>query len=149
MLNENSKNIKVTFDLRDEMRINPNRIKRIQSLTLDQNKPYTGLSGKNGLFCSDDWWDNIKNGKIETKIISGRISRLYRSGQDDMGKENSFVLNLGNNLSIEESIYMLKPEDLHLFQVNSEVIIMYAYDYLKSGELLDIVVKMAIRLPEK
>lgn len=140
-----SESVKVTFDLRKEMLINSDRITRIQNLTLNKDKPNTGLSGKNGLFCSDEWWSKIKNGDIKTKCVSGKISCLHSSGQDYPEENNSFRLKLDNGENIDESIYVLDKEYINLFQINTEIIIIYAYDYLKSGELLDIVIQMAVK----
>lgn len=148
MFINNSKNIKVTFDLRKEMLINPDRINRIQDLTLNKNKPNIGLLGNNGLFCSAEWWLSVENGNIKTKIISGRIVNLYKAGQDNIENYNSFTLMLESGERIEEGIYVLDKKDMELFHINSEVFIIYAYDYLKSGDLLGIVLQMAINISE-
>lgn len=137
--------VKFTFDLRKEMLINPDRITRIQNLTLNQDKPNTGLSGQNGLFCCEEWWSKIKNGDVKTKCVSGKISSLYSSGQDYPEGNNSFRLKLDNGENIDESIYVLDKEDMDLFQINTEIVIIYSCDYLKSDELLDIVIQMAVK----
>jgi hypothetical protein len=61
-----------------------------------------GILRTHGLFGSDEWWGNIKSGKLPVYSASGIISRLYLSGMRDMPE---FTLRSDNG---EESNWLRK-----------------------------------------
>jgi hypothetical protein len=151
---ENSKiPMKLVYLLSEELKAKPEQITLAQSLTLDKSKPYMGLKGTYGLFGSQEWWDNINQGRMPLQYVTGVITRTYVAGQDPSSIDNSFSLLLNNGSTCEESIYdYINKEDKKLFQIGSKVEIVYAHDELKrrgsNGEksYLDIVLEMAVSL---
>lgn len=75
---------KMVFDLRSSSSVlmDENYIKYIQQTTLDKGTTM-GLKGDNGLFATAEWWENIKNGNIETYCVKGVIVGI--------NEENSFI----------------------------------------------------------
>ncbi|MDO7380648.1 hypothetical protein Q5X40_12075, partial [Acinetobacter baumannii] len=61
---------KLVFDLRSSSSIlmDENYIKNIQQTTLDKGTTI-GLKGDKGLYATAEWWENIKNGNIETYCV--------------------------------------------------------------------------------
>jgi hypothetical protein len=151
---ENSKvPMKLIFLLLEELKTKPEQIRLTQELTLDESRPYMGLKGTNGLFGSQEWWNNISQGKIPLQYVSGVITRTYVAGQDPSSVDNCFSLLLDDGSIREESIYdYINKEDKKLFQIGSKVEIVYALDELKrrdsNGEkcYLDIVLELAVSL---
>ncbi|MEE3622319.1 hypothetical protein V2H37_12215, partial [Avibacterium paragallinarum] len=70
------KHMKLVFDLKKQNECNKEHVQSVQKLTLNKSK-MMGLKGTFGLYNSDEWWKNIKNKKIKSKIISGVITDLY------------------------------------------------------------------------
>ncbi|MCK3655911.1 hypothetical protein A4G19_09100 [Pasteurellaceae bacterium Macca] len=143
MFLEESKDKYLTFNLRESSQ-HINHIRKVQELTLNKNRPQIGLKGINGLYCSEEWWDNISQNKINHKFVSGIITRIFKSGQDRGEVNNSFELVLDNGEFWEEGIYVSNEEQRKLFQLGSKVEILYVFDELKSGRMLDIVIQMSI-----
>ncbi|MDZ7551574.1 hypothetical protein RGC63_07800 [Helicobacter pylori] len=142
---------KIVFELSQKLKDDPSYMELIQSVTLDQSKPYIGLKGNNGLFGSDIWWDNIKKNVIRTNIIKGKIVRLYNAGQDSLESYNSFDLLLSDGSIWSESIYINNRLDNDLFKIGSLVCIFYAHDERKqsiSGDISysDTVIEMAVSI---
>lgn len=131
MLLSIDKGFKLVYQLSHEIEQDPTYMELIQKVTLDPNKPNIGLKGSLGLYGSDIWWDNIKNGKMKSSIIKGVIIRCYKAGQDGVGTINSFELILSNGKLWDESIYVNNKSDISLFKVGHEVIIFYAHDERK------------------
>lgn len=75
---------KLVFDLRSSSSIlmDENYIKNIQQTTLDKGTTM-GLKGDNGLYATAEWWENIKNGNIETYCVKGVIVGI--------NEENPFI----------------------------------------------------------
>ncbi len=123
--------IKLVYQLKNELQANPNVLQEIHALTLNKEKPSSGLSGKFGLYGTAEWWNNLKNRSMPTEYVSGIIVRLCRSGQDSGELDDSIVLKLSNGQELLESIYHDVEEDFRLFVVGARVDIFYALDPLK------------------
>jgi hypothetical protein len=65
------------YDLRRDHR----RIADVQHAT--QHTDRYGIVPEHGLFGSDEWWQAVHTGALETHTIEGRISRVYMSGHGD------------------------------------------------------------------
>jgi len=57
------------------------KIAAIQEATLNTDK--YGVSTNHGLFGSNEWWNSISSGSLETRTVEGEISRVYMTGHND------------------------------------------------------------------
>jgi hypothetical protein len=62
------------YDLRRDRK----HVAHVQHATLHTDR--FGVVPDHGLFGSDEWWQAISSGAIETHTIEGRISRVYMTG---------------------------------------------------------------------
>ena len=124
---------KLVWKLAEDLRLKPGRVRKVQALTLDKNRPFSGLKGTAGLYGSPEWWDSIASGRIPTLNRIGTITRLVFAGQDARwGDEvNSFEMRLDNGEVILESIQARTKQDRHLFKLGARVLAVYALDELK------------------
>ena len=134
----------LVFDLKQNNLKNKEYVKNVQLLMLD-NKPF-GLKGKYGLYDSSEWWKNIKQGVLPNRIISGEIIRLYKSGQGNNGRFNAFELILGDGSKWTSGIYVNDESDFKLFKIGKKVSIFYILEELKTGDVIDLVVEMAVSI---
>lgn len=133
-LDSGGKPMKVVYALRDDLKSKPDYVAEVQALTLNREKPLVGLKGTHGLYASDEWWESIRSGRIETKVVSGTIHELFFAGQDSRWGDqvNSFRLKLNDGRTVEESIYANQKSDRRLFVVGATVFIAYVLEELKS-----------------
>lgn len=143
--------MKIVYELKTRLKKEPSYMALVQKVSLDKSKPNVGLKGNLGLFGSEQWWENIKNGVMKTSIVSGIIVRCYEAGQDRTGEKNSFELSLDNGEKWDESIYLNNPDDIGLFKINHMVVIYYAHDERKArvpnsteASYSDTVIEMAV-----
>lgn len=131
--------MRLVFDLTTEMRQNPRTMELAQALTLNRDRPLMGLKGTHGLYGSEEWWANIRNGAMKTKIVSGVIDGTYFAGQDSRWGDqvNSFKLKLDDETTVEESIYCHARPDQKLFKPGAVVMVAYAFDELKNQPARD------------
>lgn len=131
--------MKTVYELKDKLKTDNEYVKTVQKLTLDDSRPLLGLKGAHGLFGSDEWWENIKNGVIKSESISGVIEECFFAGQDARwGDEvNSFILRLDNGSKLEESIYTKDKNNKKLFVPGAVVAIVYVFDELKKQPAQD------------
>jgi hypothetical protein len=120
------------YDLAIELARDPEQVELAQALTLNPKKPYLGLKGNHGLFGSSDWWQNIRNGVIPTKRLTGVIQRVYVSGQDASDQPNTFDMTSNDGNVYAEGIYVNSPDDAIRFKSGCTVDVFYAFDELKS-----------------
>lgn len=123
--------MKLIYKLSEELESDPGYVNTVQALSLDDSRPYLGLKGVHGLFGSPEWWGNIENGVLPTIRYSGVITRLYFSGQDSLGKPNTFDFIDGNGFLRTESFYANRKKDHALYKIGHFVDILYALDELK------------------
>lgn len=129
---------KVVYELAKELATNPSRIAATQALTLDKEKPSAGLSGRHGLFASDDWWRSLEDGRIAVGIYSGVIQDLYLAGMDaneENGKDFDYLCDDGKIRS--ESCTANNEEDLSMYCIGARVTLVYALDELKKQPARD------------
>ena len=152
-LNELGSDSKLVYQLAEELKNDPQQVAMAQALTKDSSRPF-GLKGTFGLFGSEEWWNNIKNGVMPTNFVKGAISRLFISGQDEDSQPNTFDLLLPNGKIHTESIFTDNNQDKNLFQIGRSVYILYVLDELKNqssnfgdkANCSEIVVEMAVSL---
>lgn len=131
--------MKPVYTLAEALAQDPARTAKTQALTLDPSKPYMGLRGRHGLFASDEWWESIKAGRLQTQTLTGRIERTYFAGQDSRRGDqvNSFTLRLADGSTVDESIYTHRKHDIKLFVPGATVTMVYALDELKAQPAAD------------
>jgi hypothetical protein len=125
--------MKRVYLLSTELDANPQQVELTRKLTLDKTRPTMGLKGTYGLFASDEWWSNINSRKMPLKFVSGTVTRALEAGQDQVGINNTVVLQLSDGQSDSVGIYVNNPSDVSLFKNGAFVMIVYALDELKSG----------------
>jgi len=145
--------MKIVYFLSEKLAANPEYMNSVQSLMLDNSRPYAGLNGTYGLFGSQQWWENIEQGKIKLRFLSGIIKRAYVAGQDPSPINNTIDLLLEDGTIKTESIYVNKYKDANLFKVGYMVSVVYALDELKPEAMLnfkqrydEITLEMAVSL---
>lgn len=124
------------FSLRKSHEENTELLKQAQTLSLDNTRPLLGLSPAQGLYGTEEWWENIANGKINTFWRHGIIMRRFCAGMES-GKQNSFdYSNDSDNLTYSESFRANKtvPQGKGLYQVGHYVSIRYVEEVLKDSE---------------
>ena len=123
--------MKLVFQLREELRTDPERIVRTQALTLNPSRPKMGLKGSHGLFGSNEWWQSIEDGSMPLLYLSGVVREIYQAGQDGLGKNNTIDIVLENGSVETVGIYVNNESDTDLFCVDRRVEVVYALDELK------------------
>lgn len=93
-----------------------------------------GLTGTNGLYGSDEWWANIKSGKIPTECIDGKIVKIVEDGQDKSGVPNTVVIRCNDGVERKSPIYLLNNNDAAQFVSGRRLRIVNALEVLKSKE---------------
>lgn len=131
--------MKRVYDFAEVLAQDPGQVKLAQALTLNTSRPHLGLRGTHGLFGSEEWWENIRNGRMKTVSYSGVIERTYFAGQDSRrgNQVNSFSLRLADGSLVEHSIYATSKEDRSLFVTGAAVLMVCALDELKSQPATD------------
>ncbi|MDF5919321.1 hypothetical protein P4133_05595 [Pseudomonas aeruginosa] len=81
--NRLGKLMKTIYNFKQRIKEYPEYIRKAHELTLNTTKPKAGLKGTYGLLGSKEWWDNLENGSIPQKEISGTIKKVYLTGQDN------------------------------------------------------------------
>jgi hypothetical protein len=141
---------KLVYELSMELAHDLEQVSLAQALTMDETRPLMGLRGTYGLFGSEEWWRNIANGLMPTKVISGVIEKVYSSGQDSGNEINTMDVISKKGEHFMEGIYLNFEDDLSLFKVGAEVYIFYALDPLKRRnsddqvQFSEIVIEVAI-----
>ncbi|MFT3728250.1 MAG: hypothetical protein QM759_10545 [Terricaulis sp.] len=125
------------FDLREDLRANPDRVRLAQALTLNADKTKMGLKGARGLFGSSEWWGNIESGNMPTMQISGVIVRAYYAGQGGSGPNNMIDVLTDEGRRETVGIYVNDPENVRFFQNGHRAEVIYALDELKQQPAFD------------
>lgn len=125
--------LKIVYRLSTELREDPEQVQIVQTLSLDNGKPFAGLKPAHGLFGSDEWWESIGSGRIRTIHVTGTIRDLVFAGQDARwgSSVNSFHLELDDGTVSIKSICTDKKRDRKLFRVGAKVSCWYALLELK------------------
>jgi hypothetical protein len=136
-LNDIGVPMKMVYKLSEDLKNNPERIALTQALTLDKSRPSMGLKGAFGLFGSQDWWENIKQGKMPMLFISGIVRRVYSAGQDELAANNTVDLVLSDGSVRAVGIYVNDRNDIDFIRIGCRVDIAYALDELKQQPAVD------------
>lgn len=110
----------------------PKHVEIVRALTLNRQKPFMGLKGTMGLFASSEWWNNINQGVMPLKFVSGTVVKVYEAGQDRTGRPNNVQLKTSDGTLEDVGIYLNDKKDARLFRVGVHVELVYALDELKS-----------------
>ena len=130
-LEESSVPMRRVYLFTEEIKHDPSYVEEVQNLTLDTSRPTMGLKGTHGLFCSEEWWASIREGRIPLKFVSGIIQRIYVTGQDAGVVNNTIDLVLEDGTKVSTGIYTNDKRDVALFCLGHKAEIVYALDELK------------------
>jgi hypothetical protein len=64
-----------------KLRNHPGRITNIQAATLTTSD--YGIAPTHGLFGSDEWWEQVADGRLATRTVCGTITGVYMAGHND------------------------------------------------------------------
>ncbi|BFG79431.1 hypothetical protein PTKU46_74640 [Paraburkholderia terrae] len=129
--------MKLVFELEDRLRVDHERVRLAQALTLNLSKPRMGLKGTHGLFGSPEWWASIRERRMQLLYQFGLVQRAYVSGQDESTSNNTIDLKLGDGSVHMTGIYVNNKADADLFHPGCQVGIVYALDELKQQPAVD------------
>ncbi|MCU4710141.1 hypothetical protein [Acinetobacter pittii] len=130
---------KLVFDLRlsSSILMDENYIKNIQQTTLDKGTTM-GLKGDNGLYATAEWWENIKNGNIETYCLKGVIVEINE--ENPFIAENTMItikLNGTNKEIFQDIVFTSEREKTiseELYKAGNEIVSIYILDKLKEED---------------
>ncbi|WP_081493575.1 hypothetical protein [Pseudomonas sp. GM25] len=129
--------MKKIYDLAIKLNTNPAYMEKVQALTLNSSKPLLGLKGTYGLFGSKEWWTNIENNAIPQTEIEGTIVKVYRTGQDNIEKQNTIDIITTEQKIHTEGMYANNEDDKTLYKEGAKVKIKYAHEPLKNQPAAD------------
>lgn len=130
---------KLVFDLRSSSSIlmDENYIKNIQQTTLDKGTTM-GLKGENGLYATVEWWENIKNGNIETYCVKGVIVGINEENPFiDANKMITIKVNETNKEIFQDIVFTNEREKIiseELYKVGNQIVSIYILDKLKEED---------------
>lgn len=104
--NDKSSPMKLVFSLHKKLENEPDLILKAQNLTLNEKVQHAGLKGVNGLYGSDEWWDNIRNNVIEKIYVEGIIINAYEVGMDKHGVPNTIDVKCSDGEILSFGIYV-------------------------------------------
>ncbi|EOQ65498.1 hypothetical protein F935_00077 [Acinetobacter calcoaceticus ANC 3811] len=137
---------KMVFDLRSSSSIlmDENYIKNIQQTTLDKGTTM-GLKGDNGLYATAEWWENIKNGNIETYWVKGVIVGINQDNPFiDTNKMITVKVDGTNKEIFQDIIFTSEREKIiseELYKAGNEIVSIYILDKLKEDDVWNWVVE--------
>ncbi|HAV5269431.1 TPA: hypothetical protein JI054_11080 [Acinetobacter baumannii] len=137
---------KLVFDLRSfsSILMDENYIKNIQQTTLDKGTTI-GLKGDKGLYATAEWWENIKNGNIETYCVKGVIVGINQ--ENPFIEENTMItikVNGTNKESFQDIVFTSEREKTiskELYKAGNEIVSIYILDKLKEDDVWNWVVE--------
>lgn len=137
---------KLVFDLRSSSSIlmDENYIKNIQQTTLDKGTTI-GLKGDKGLYATAEWWENIKNGNIETYCVKGVIVGINQ--ENPFIEENTMItikVNGMNKEIFQDIVFTSEREKTiskELYKAGNEIVSIYILDKLKEDDVWNWVVE--------
>ncbi|MDK1641339.1 hypothetical protein QOL49_00005, partial [Acinetobacter baumannii] len=130
----------MVFDLRSSSSIlmDENYIKNIQQTTLDKGTTI-GLKGDKGLYATAEWWENIKNGNIETYCVKGVIVGINQ--ENPFIEENTMItikVNGTNKEIFQDIVFTSEREKTiskELYKAGNEIVSIYILDKLKEDDV--------------
>ena len=129
--------MKKIYDLAVTLAQDPAQVADAQALTLDDARPGFGLKGAYGLFGSDEWWGNLKTGRMPTVIYEGEIESLQFEGMHNEGR--SFTLRLTKGGHYTYSCVANEKSDMKAYTVGRKVRVTTYSEPMKSGSDLECV----------
>lgn len=123
----------LTYSFKEDMVNQEDMIRDTINLTLDPDKPLLGIKGDKGLYATPEWWKSIENRNIPSITFCGEIIRTYVAGMDNSNTDNSFSFLSQDNMILDESIYYIDKKHQQLFKKRHFVVIVYAFDEMKSS----------------
>ncbi|NUG33016.1 hypothetical protein HUN29_18865 [Acinetobacter baumannii] len=121
-----------------------NYIKNIQQTTLDKGTTI-GLKGDKGLYATAEWWENIKNGNIETYCVKGVIVGINQ--ENPFIEENTMItikVNGKNKEIFQDIVFTSEREKTiskELYKAGNEIVSIYILDKLKEDDVWNWVVE--------
>ncbi|MEO9281213.1 hypothetical protein ABFY81_15090 [Acinetobacter sp. WA-87] len=137
---------KLVFDLRSSSSIlmDKNYIKNIQKTTLDKGTTM-GLKGDKGLYATAEWWENIRNGNIETYCVKGVIVGINEENPFIEGNIMITIKVNGTNKEIFQDIVFTNEREKiiseELYKAGNEIVSIYILDKLKEEDTCNWVVE--------
>jgi hypothetical protein len=128
--------MKMVYRLCEEHKADPDFVESTQELSLNENRPHSGLSPRYGLYGSPEWWENIRNGTIPHRVKSGVITRLYVAGMSE-SVVNSIDVRLQDGSVHTGSIYVNDDSDSRMFRIGCRVDVVYVLCELKKQPAQD------------
>ena len=153
--NDLDESMKVVYQLKEDLKVNVDRLEKAQALTLNPNKPLMGLKGSCGLFGSNEWWESIEDGIIPISVIEGIVLEAYVAGKNRNIKSlNDMIeISLEDGSTSHNGIYTNDKSNVRFFVPGARVFIVYALDELKiqpardgSVNYLPIALEMAVSI---
>ena len=126
--------MKLVYQVQVKIKQKPEYVKKVQELTLNKQRPTTGLNGTYGLYGSKEWLEHLESGVIPRKQISGVIQEVYRASMDSSGDPDQIDIILDGGGIISKGIYINHRKDLKLFQKGKRVEILC---FLEDMKLID------------
>lgn len=127
----------IIYDLEIALAKDPQRVASTQALTLDTSRPHMGLAGKHGLYGSDEWWQNLRGGKLPLITYEGIIETIQFSGMHNESK--SFTLNLNEGGAYNHTCIANQKSDLKLYVSGCKVKVITFTERMKNGNKMDFV----------
>ncbi|EPQ0949999.1 hypothetical protein QHG88_003450 [Acinetobacter baumannii] len=119
-------------------------MKNIQQTTLDKGTTI-GLKGDKGLYATAEWWENIKNGNIETYCVKGVIVGINQ--ENPFIEENTMItikVNGTNKEIFQDIVFTSEREKTiskELYKAGNEIVSIYILDKLKEDDVWNWVVE--------
>ncbi|EOC9762474.1 hypothetical protein ACJD7F_002907, partial [Acinetobacter baumannii] len=116
----------------------------IQQTTLDKGTTI-GLKGDKGLYATAEWWENIKNGNIETYCVKGVIVGINQ--ENPFIEENTMItikVNGTNKEIFQDIVFTSEREKTiskELYKAGNEIVSIYILDKLKEDDVWNWVVE--------
>lgn len=123
--------MKKVFSLEIDHKDDPLHVELTQKLTLDQAKPTRGLAGRYGLYGSQEWWQNLKNGVLPQKIYEGVIVDIYFCGMHNESK--SFTMKLDSGQDYTYTCVTNRRRNSKYYQIGRRARVITFIEKLKNG----------------
>lgn len=123
----------LVYHVRDKIRKDPNYIKKVQALTLNELRPMHGLKGTYGLYGSLEWLNNLESGTIPRQEISGTIRRIYTTDMDNRNIPDTMDIELKDiGKIVKQGIFLNNESDINLFMAGKRIEIIYYIEDMKA-----------------
>jgi len=109
------------------LRKDAEHIAKAQAASLSP-KPF-GLNATHGLFCSEEWWENIEAGVIPRIQKTGTITRIFRAGMHNESQCFEMVCQDGGKF--EHDCIAANRKDRKLYRVGVRIELTFVESELK------------------